>query len=95
MEMVMSLVAVVIATIALFVALMTHAQVSREKDAGRQSCKSSLCIQPQPKAAEPKTAVSLEQERAVLRKEIDNFIHYDGFEQDPINPNTILADSGE
>ncbi len=42
----------------------------------------------------PRTAAD-ETERAVCKREHQNFMRYDGEPQKPINRNTILAESGE
>ncbi len=95
MDVTLSFLALVVATLALRVALLTHAKVSKTEDGGASRPPPST--KGHKNAGAAKAALPLSdaerRERAVLQKQHENFMNYDGEEQMPIDPDTILADS--
>lgn len=108
MEFTLSVLALVVAAMALLVALLTHAKVGEKEENDNPSTALYTREATTPPSADADTspdkgrqgrAVSMSveerRERAILQKQYDNFMNYDGSEQNPIDPDTILADSGE
>ena len=87
---VISVLAFALGFAALVVGLLTNAELSKRD----QKHTPAITRKPADKSVRKET-VDVRRERAVLMKQQDNFMNYDGDVQDPIDPDTILADSGE
>lgn len=75
---------------ALVVGLLTHAELSALRERERPTANEKKNVTEAPKLTHEQRV-----QQAVLGKEYSNFFNYDGEEQDPIDSDTILADSGE
>lgn len=75
---------------ALVVGLLTHAELSALRERERPTAHEKKNV-----AEAPKLSHEQRVKQAVIGKEYSNFFNYDGEEQDPIDSDTILADSGE
>ena len=112
MALVIGIMALMVATAALVVGLLTHSEVSALRERERQSpgrgtaeaaiTPSVTAVAVPPPSGREAVPVTGQQmtheqrvEQAVSQKEYANFMTYDGGEQAPIDPDTILADSGE
>lgn len=82
----MSMLAVTVAVIALFISLTTAGRV---REAEEEKYRKNVRKPTPPPTVEERRA------RTVLRREHENFMNYDGTAQMPIDPDTILAESGE
>lgn len=95
MAMVIGVLALMVATAALVVGLLTHSELTAMR--GRENPPAPLhrTSGAPPPAASEKMTYEQRVDQAVTQKQYDNFMTYDGGEQDPIDRTTILADSGE
>ena len=89
MESVIILILFLVAVMALVIALTAMAKVEElEREIHRPKEKPG-------RMRDPATITDADLRRmAVQRKQHDNFLNYDGRSQDPIDENTILAESG-
>ena len=124
MALVIGIMALMVATAALVVGLLTHSELSALRERERQSpsrgdaatapftqgghaaeaattpsVTADVVPPPSEREAVPVTGQQMTHEQrveqAVSQKEYANFMTYDGGEQEPIDRDTILADSGE
>ena len=91
MEMVIGIIALAVGFAALTVGLLTHSELNALREREKRGDNRPAT------AKQPVQAMSDEQrvQQAVSQRQYANFMNYDGGEQAPIDPATILADCGE
>ena len=105
MAMVIGVLALMVATAALVVGMLTHSELTAMRGNGIHPTvhphghpflgKRGTPSAAADAAASEKMTYEQRVDQAVTQKQYDNFMTYDGGEQDPIDRTTILADSGE